>query len=91
MAYAYPKQREIKKNNEAQAYNTPRAEAWAGPGRSPGPGPKLGVLQACVLFIYVFLSRGFLHFGYAYAQIGLEMNIRLDLISNVCIIRGLLQ
>ena len=29
---------------------------------------------------------GFLHFGYAYALIGLEINIRLDLISSVCII-----
>ena len=29
---------------------------------------------------------GFLQFGYAYALIGLEINIRLDSISNVCII-----
>ena len=29
---------------------------------------------------------GFLHFGYAYAFIGLDINIRLDLISSVCIV-----
>ena len=33
-----------KKNNNTQAYSTPRAEARAGPGRGPGRGPKLGVL-----------------------------------------------
>ena len=35
---------------------------------------------------FIIFSMGFLHFGYAYALIGLEINIRLDLISNVRII-----
>ena len=34
----------LKKNIKTQAYSTPRAEARAGPGRGPSPGPKLGVL-----------------------------------------------
>ena len=35
---------------------------------------------------FTVFSVDFLHFGYAYALIGLEINIRLDLISNVCIV-----
>ena len=71
-----------KKNNNTQAYSTPgpgpgqaRAGAWV-------PGPNWG---CCKLAYYCFFM-GFLHLGYAYALIGLEIDIRLDLISNVCII-----
>ena len=35
---------------------------------------------------FIVFSPGFLHLGYAYALIVLEINIRLDLISSVCII-----
>ena len=45
-----------KKNNKTQAYSTPRAEARAGPGRGLGPRPKLGVLQACILQFFRWVS-----------------------------------
>ena len=38
-----------------------------------------------MLAFYCF-SKLFLYSGYAYALIGLEIHIRLDLIPNVCII-----
>ena len=58
---------------------------WA---RDPGPGPGLPGPRpwgCCRLAFYGF-PFGFLAFWYAYALIGLEIIIRLDLISNVCII-----
>ena len=66
-----------KKNNKTQAYSTPSL--------GPGPGPRPGPARACRLAFYCF-STVFLCFWYAYALIGLEINIRLHLISNVCII-----
>ena len=63
----------------------PTAPQGWGPGRpGPGPGSPAQTGGAASLRFIVF-SMGFLHFGYAYALIGLEINIRLDLISNVCI------
>ena len=61
----------------------PPVWSWdPGPGPGlPGPRPWGAVGLRSIVF-----SMGFLHFGYAYALIGLEINIRLDLISNVCII-----
>ena len=68
------------KNKKTQAYSTPSL----GPG--PGPGlPGSRPWGCCRLAFYGF-PFGFLAFWYAYALIGLEMNIWLDLISNVCII-----
>ena len=68
-----------KKNNNPQAYSTPRL----GPGPGPRPGPR--PWGCCRLAFYCF-SLVFLCFWYAYAIIGLEIHIRLALISNVCII-----
>ena len=45
------------------------------------PGPNWG----CCRLAFSCFSIVFLCFWYAYAIIGLEINIRLDLISNVCI------
>ena len=59
------------KNNKTQAYSTPRAEARAG---ARVPGPNWG---CCRLAFYCF-SLVFPCFWYAYAIIGLEINIRLD-------------
>ena len=57
-----------------------------GPGRpGSGPGSQAQTGGAASLRFIVFLMC-FLHFGYAYALIGLEINIRLDLISNICVI-----
>ena len=58
---------------------------WA---RDPGPGPGLPGPRpwgCCRLAFYCF-SLVFLCFWYAYAIIGFEINIRLDLIPNVYII-----
>ena len=74
-----PKMQETRgKNNKTQAYSTPgpgprqaRAGAWV-------PGPNWG----CYKLAFYCSFNGFL----ACALIGLEINIRLDLISNVCII-----
>ena len=64
----------------------PTAPQGRGPGRpGPGPGSQARTGGAVGLRFIVF-SMGFLHFEYAYALIGLEIHIRLDLISNVCII-----
>ena len=61
----------------------PPVWAWD-PGPGPGlPGPRS---WGAVGLLFIVCVMGFLHFGYAYVLIGLEINIRLDLISNVCII-----
>ena len=71
-----PKMQETHNNkNKTQAYSTP----------GPGPGSQAQTGGAVGLRFIVF-SMGFLHFAYAYALIGLEINIGLDLISNLCII-----
>ena len=80
-AHAYTK---CKKPIEKTIKRKPTAPQGRGPGR-PGPGSQAQTGGAVGLRFIVF-SIGFLHFGYAYALIGLEINIRLDLISNVCII-----
>ena len=61
-----------KKNNKTQAYSTPRAEARAG----AGPGSRAQTGGAVGLRFNAFLRFSF--FLYAYAIIGLEINIRLD-------------
>ena len=82
-AYAYPKYKESIKN---KIKRKPTASQGRGPGR-PGPGPgSQAQTGGAVGLRFIVFSMGFLHFGYAYALIGLEINIRLDLISNVCII-----
>ena len=60
------KQENQRENHTTQAYSTPRAGAQV-------PGPNWG---CCTLALYGF-PFGFLVFWYAYALIGLEINIRL--------------
>ena len=82
-AYAYPK---CKKATEKIIKRKLTASQGRGPGR-PGPGPgSQAQTGGAVGLRFIVFSMGFLHLGYAYALIGFEINIRLDLFSNVCII-----
>ena len=81
-AYAYPK---CKKPIGKTIKHKPTAPQGRGPGRpGPGPGSQTQTGGAASLRFIVF-SIDFLHFGYAYALTGLEIDIKLDLISNACI------
>ena len=68
--------RKPKGGNHTQAYSTHRAGA-----RVPGP-----IWGCCRLSCYCFPQIILFFVVYAYAFAWLETNIRLDLISNVCII-----
>ena len=83
-AYVYPKYEKIIGKTIKRKPTAAPVWAWD-PGPSPGLPRPMGPGGAVGLCFIVF-SSGFLHFGYAYALIGLEINIRLDSISNVCII-----
>ena len=74
-AYAYPK---FKKPMEKTIKRKPTAPQGWGPGRpGPGPGSQAQTGGAASLRFIVF-SMDFLHLGYAYALIELEINIRLE-------------
>ena len=56
-------------------------QVYMSPTGRPGPGPgSQAQTGGAASLRFIIFSMGFLHFGYAYALIGLEINIRLDLI-----------
>ena len=81
-AYAYSKCKNPTERTIKCKLAAPPVWAWD-PGPGPGlPGPRP---WGAVGLRFIVFSMGFLHVGYVYALIGLEINIRLDLISNVLV------
>ena len=75
-----------KENQRKTIKRKPTAPPGPRPGQARAGARVLGPNWGGCRLAFHFCSKVFLCFGYAYAIIGLEIQIRLDSISNVCII-----